>query len=289
MKDAKMKNRKRIIFIATILLFVVFNSIITPQRQNVLSKDRVEIAYTVEGKGEPALVFVHGWSCDKSYWSNQVRAFSPKYKVVTIDLAGHGESGLERSDYTLQSFSEDVAAVVNKLGLKKIIIIGHSMGGPVIIEAAIRLKGKVIGLIGADTFQNLGEIFPEDQMQQFLKPFKENFVETTKGFVKTMFPPTADSLLVKKIADDMSSAPPQIAVSAMENMFKDNAISALKELDVPIISINCDLYPVKVEENRKHVKSFEVKMMNGVGHFVMLEDPAKFNQLLQESIDELTK
>lgn len=284
-----MKNRKRIIFIATILLFVVFNSIITPQRQNVLSKDRVEIAYTVEGKGEPALVFVHGWSCDKSYWSNQVKAFSPKYKVVTIDLAGHGESGLERSDYTLQSFSEDVAAVVNKLGLKKIIIIGHSMGGPVIIEAAIRLKGKVIGLIGADTFQNLGEIFPEDQMQQFLKPFKENFVETTKGFVKTMFPPTADSLLVKKIADDMSSAPPQIAVSAMENMFKDNAISALKELDVPIISINCDLYPVKVEENRKHVKSFEVKMMNGVGHFVMLEDPAKFNQLLQESIDELTK
>jgi pimeloyl-ACP methyl ester carboxylesterase len=289
MKDAKMKNRKRIIFIATILLFVVFNSIITPQRQNVLSKDRVEIAYTVEGKGEPSLVFVHGWSCDKSYWSNQVKAFSPKYKVVTIDLAGHGESGLERSDYTLQSFSEDVAAVVNKLGLKKIILIGHSMGGPVIIEAAIRLKGKVIGLVGADTFQNLGETFPEDQMQQFLKPFKENFVETTKGFVKTMFPPTADSILVKKVADDMSSAPPQIAVSAMENMFKDNAISALKELDAPIISINCDLYPVKVEENRKQVKSFEVKMMNGVGHFVMLEDPAKFNQLLQESIDELTK
>lgn len=284
-----MKNKKRIIFIATILLFVVFNSIITPQHKNVLSKDGVEIAYTVEGRGEPSLVFVHGWSCDKSYWSNQVKVFSPEYKVVTIDLAGHGESGLERSDYTLQSFGEDVAAVVNKLGLKKIILIGHSMGGPVIIEAANRLKGKVIGLIGADTFQNLGETFPEDQMLQFLKPFKENFVETTKGFVKTMFPPTADSLLVKKVVDDMSLAPPKVAVSAMENMFKDNAISALKELDVPIISINCDLYPVKVEENRKQVKSFEVKMMNGVGHFVMLEDPAKFNQLLQKSIDELTK
>ena len=284
-----MKNKKRIIFIATILLFVVFNSIITSQHKNVLSKDGVEIAYTVEGRGEPSLVFVHGWSCDKSYWSNQVKVFSPEYKVVTIDLAGHGESGLERSDYTLQSFGEDVAAVVNKLGLKKIILIGHSMGGPVIIEAANRLKGKVIGLIGADTFQNLGETFPEDQMLQFLKPFKENFVETTKGFVKTMFPPTADSLLVKKVVDDMSLAPPKVAVSAMENMFKDNAISALKELDVPIISINCDLYPVKVEENRKHVKSFEVKMMNGVGHFVMLEDPVKFNQLLQESIDELSK
>jgi pimeloyl-ACP methyl ester carboxylesterase len=104
-----------------------------------------------------------------------------------------------------------------------------------------------------------------------------------------MFPPMADSNLVKKVSEDMSSEPPQVAVSAMENMFKDNAINALKELDVPIISINCDRYPIKEEQNRKLVKSYKLKIMKGVGHFVMLEDPAKFNQLLQESIDELIK
>ncbi len=284
-----MKYRIKIIIAIALLSICVLNTHAVSQQQNALSKDGARINFHSVGKGEPALVFIHGWSCDKSYWDYQVTAFEKKYRVVTIDLAGHGESGLERKNYTLQSFGEDVATVVNKLGLKKIILIGHSMGGPVIIEAANRLKGKVIGLIGADTFQNFGETFPEDQMLQFLKPFKENFVETTKGFVKTMFPPTADSLLVKKVADDMSSAPPKIAISAMENMFRDNAIPALKELDVPIISINCDLYPVKVEENRKHTKSFDVKMMNGVGHFVMLEDPEKFNALLQESIDELLK
>ncbi len=271
-----------------IILVAFFSSDNYSQQQNVFSKDGVRINFFVEGEGEPALIFVHGWSCDKSYWDNQVKEFSPKYKVVTIDLAGHGESGMNRKNYTMELFGEDVAAVVNELGLKKIILIGHSMGGAVVIEAARILKDKVIGLVGADTFQNLGETMTTEQIEPFLKPFREDFKTHAFEFVKTMFPPTADPDLVKKIADDMSSAPPEVAISAMENMFKDNAITALKEINVPIIGINCDLYPVREEENRKYVKSYELKMMKGVGHFVMLEDPAKFNQLLNEAINELS-
>ena len=66
--------------------------------EKVSSKDGVEIAYEVKGYGEPALVFVHGWCWDKSIWENQVKVFSAKYKVITIDLAGHGESGSNRKD-----------------------------------------------------------------------------------------------------------------------------------------------------------------------------------------------
>ena len=283
-----MKNK--IMFTLFIIIMVAFfSSDNYSQQQNVLSKDGVRINFFVEGKGEPALIFVHGWSCDKSYWDNQVKEFSPKYKVVTIDLAGHGESGMNRKNYTMELFGEDVAAVVNELGLKKVVLIGHSMGGAVVIEAARILKDKVIGLVGADTFQNLGETMTADQIEPFLKPFKENFSARTKEFVKSMFLQSADPGLVKKVSDDMVSAPPEVAISAMENMFKDNAITALKEIDVPIISINCDLYPVREEENRKYVKSYELKMMKGVGHFVMLEDPAKFNQLLHESIETLNK
>ena len=283
-----MKNK--IMFTLFIIILVAFfSSDNYSQQQNVLSKDGVRINFFVEGKGEPALIFIHGWSCDKSYWENQVKEFSPKYKVVTIDLAGHGESGMNRKNYTMELFGEDVAAVVNELGLKKVILIGHSMGGVVVIEAAHILKDKVIGLVGADTFQNLGETMTADQIEPFLKPFKENFSSHAKEFVKSMFPPSANPVLVKKVSDDMASAPPEVAISAMENMFKDNAITALKEIDVPIISINCYLYPVREEENRKLVKSYELKMMKGVGHFVMLEDSAKFNQLLHEAITELSE
>ncbi|MBI5730971.1 MAG: alpha/beta hydrolase [Ignavibacteriales bacterium] len=281
------KNQLNFFILFFLLLGFVNNSL--SQQQNILSKDETRIIFHAAGNGEPALVFVHGWSCDKSYWNDQVKTFSPKYKVVTIDLAGHGESGMNRKNYTMESFGEDITAVINKLGLKKVILIGHSMGGYVIIEAARQLKEKIIGLVGADTYQGMEDEMTKEQIDQFMKPFKEKFVQKTKEFVKTMFPKTADSTLVNRVADDMSSAPPRVAISAMQNLFSYHAFKALKDMNAPIISINCDRYPLNVEETRKHTKSFEVKMMNGVGHFVMLEDPQKFNKLLQESIDELVR
>lgn len=222
------------------------------QTQLVKSVDGVEIAYNVNGNSETALIFVHGWSCNKSYWSSQINAFNDKYKVITIDLAGHGESGLERENFTVELFGEDVASVVNKLGLKKVILIGHSMGGSVIIEAAKRLDGKVVGLIGVDTYQSFTDDYTPEQKEGFLHSFNENFVNSTIEFVKSMFPPNADQILVEKISQDMSQAPPRVATSAMRNLFYYNPIPSLKEIDLPIISINCDLYPVNIEEQFCH-------------------------------------
>ena len=275
--------------IKSILLLMLVTSLSVCQTQKVTSKDGVEIVYVAEGEGNTALVFIHGWSCDKSYWFEQMKVFSPKYKVVAIDLGGHGESGFARENWTVESYGEDVAAVVNHLKLDKVILIGHSMGGYVIIEAAKLLKGKILGLVGADTYQSFTDDWSAEQKEGFLKPFNDNFSETTKEFVKSMFPQTADSMLVKKVAGDMSSANPQVAVSAMRNLFFYDPVPVLKEINLPIISINCDMYPVSVDENKKYVKSFEVKMLKGVGHFVMLEKPEEFDNLLDETVAELIK
>jgi pimeloyl-ACP methyl ester carboxylesterase len=94
----------------------------------VPSVDGVTIAYEVAGQGTPALVFVHGWSCDRSYWAGQLEAFSRDFTVVAPDLGGHGESGLDRKAWTIKSFGGDVATVVERLDLKQVILIGHSMG-----------------------------------------------------------------------------------------------------------------------------------------------------------------
>lgn len=275
------------LFIISLTLLFFSEIMLYASVEKVKSKDGVEIAYTVYGNGDLSIVFVHGWSCDKSYWNDQLKTFSSKYKLITIDLAAHGESGATRENYTIELFGEDVAAVVNKLKLEKVILVGHSMGGYVIIETARQLKEKVIGLIGADTYHSFKDDWTAEQKEEFLKPFKENFVDATKGFVKSMFPKSADSLLVKRIVNDMSAAPSQVAISAMRNLFFYDPIPALNEIQLPIISINCDMYPITIEENKKYVNSFNVKMMNGAGHFVMLEDPVNFNLLLQETIDEL--
>jgi pimeloyl-ACP methyl ester carboxylesterase len=284
-----MKNKNKIFFFGVLIILFNVNFTIASKIEKVKSKDGVAVAYTVQGTGAPAIVFVHGWSLDKSIWNDQVKVFSAKYKVVTIDLAGHGESGRSRKNYTMELFGEDVASVVNKLKLEKVILVGHSLGGSVVIEAANILKGKVIGLIGADTFQKFEEGEPADRAEQYLTTFKSNFVGSAKDYASLLFLPNADTLLVNRVAEKMSSANPKIAIDVMRNSYEYNSIASIKKLNVPIISINCEKFPVKLEENRKYVKSFELKKMNGVGHFVMLEDPTKFNQLLNEAIEELTK
>ena len=252
-----------------------------------LSPDSISLTYTVQGKGEPALVFVHGWSCDKSYWKNQVPYFEKNYTVVTLDLAGHGDSGLGRKNWTIESFGADVAAVVKALDLNRVILIGHSMGGPVIIEAARLMPDRVIGLVGVDTFQDFAQRFPEDQRKAFLDPLTANFQGTTDRFVRSMFPDNADSALVAGIAADMASEPAEVGIGAMKSIINYDPVPALKELKIPIRCINADKWPTNVEGNKKLAYSFEVKFMPGRGHFVHLEDPATFNGLLAETIQEL--
>src|SRR5688572_6013186 len=92
------------VFIVAIILVVACEN---ESSKTVESFDGVPISYEVHGNGSPALVFVHGWSCDPTYWAAQVEPFAANYKVVTIDLAGHGESGTQRSDWTMESFGED--------------------------------------------------------------------------------------------------------------------------------------------------------------------------------------
>jgi len=256
----------------------------------VKSPDGVEISYSVYGKGSPALVFVHGWSCDQIYWKYQVPEFSKHYTVVTLDYAGHGKSGANREDFTMESFGDDVAAVVNDLNLDQVILIGHSMGGYVIIDAATKLPGKVAALIGIDTYEQLVDtVFTKEMLEQFTVPFYADFTNSVKAFVQSMFPADADPALVEQISGDMSSAPKGVAMSAFENMFdySTRLETILKTIDLPFYAVSSDLYPTNVEDNLKYVKSFDVKIMEGYGHFLMMENPELFNRLLGETIVEI--
>jgi pimeloyl-ACP methyl ester carboxylesterase len=259
---------------------------------NVISSDGVSIAYEVRGKGEPALVFVHGWCCDRSYWSEQLPQFAERYKVVAIDLAGHGDSGLNRKEWTMGAFGEDVVAVVNKLNLEQVVLMGHSMGGFVILEAARQMPQLVIGLVGVDTLNDFEEKVTQEQIDDMVTPLRSNFVEATRNFVRTMFTPNSDSALVEKIVADMSSAPQEVGIGALEGYidFQNNEIiRVLREVKAPITCINSDKYPTNVETNQHHSPAFKTKIMSGVGHFNMMEDPETFNRLLEETIQEFVQ
>ena len=253
---------------------------------SVASEDGAMVYYDVRGQGDRALVFVHCWSCDRSYWQNQVDEFSKDYRVVTIDLGGHGQSGLNRQVWTMASFGADVAAVVSKLDLKNVILVGHSMGGPVCIEAARRLPERVVAIVGVDNFQNFRDKFTKEQVDGWVAAFRSDFAGTTDPFVRSMFPAGADSALVNRIATDMSSAPPDVAIGAINESALYDFVAALEQVRVPIRTISSDMYATDTTGNAAVAASFAVKIMPGRGHFLQLEDPVTFNRLLHETIAE---
>jgi pimeloyl-ACP methyl ester carboxylesterase len=255
----------------------------------VTSADGIRITFETHGEGTPALVFVHGWSCNRSYWEGQLQPFSRQFKVVAVDLAGHGESGLGREAWTMGAFGGDVAAIVKKLGLERVILIGHSMGRDVIVEAACRLPGRVAGLVWIDTYKQLGTPRTPEQLQALLAPFRANFVETTRAFVRGMFPATSDRSLVERVAADMSAAPPGVALGAMESAmnFDREIPRALQELKLPVVAINPDYRPTDIASMERY--SVEVVIMSGVGHFLMMEDPERFNALLRRVVDKFVR
>jgi pimeloyl-ACP methyl ester carboxylesterase len=243
------------------------------------------VRYEVHGAGTPALVFVHGWSCDRSYWRPQLEHFAGQSQVVAIDLAGHGESGVGRPSWTMPAFGEDVVAVVEKLGLPKLVLIGHSMGGDVIVEAALRLPGRVLGLVWADVYRTLGEPTSPEELEKFVAPFREDFVTATRTFVGRMFGAESDPALVERVVRGMSSAPPDIALDAMKHAMGNDGdvLDGLRRLKAPVVAINPDHPPTDIEALARH--GVKTVILPGVGHFGMLEDPGTFNRLLGETIE----
>jgi pimeloyl-ACP methyl ester carboxylesterase len=242
-----------------------------------ISKDGVKIVYSKHGKGEPALIFVHGWSCERSFWRKQIPYFEPDYTVVTLDLAGHGRSGQERDVYSMRAFGEDVAAVVESIGAQQVILLGHSMGGPVIIEAAEIIPDKVLALVGIDTFQDFGEYYSEEEIAGFVQPFKEDFRTNTEGFVKDMLVKGTDPGLIAEVTAKMAGTSERTGVSAMTEMFKRSYAAEPPNIKAPVWAINADLWPTNADANQKFVPEFHLRLIHGTGHFLMLEAPDAFN------------
>lgn len=254
----------------------------------VRSKDGVAIHYESTGKGEPAVVLVHCWSCDRHLWDEVVPRLAKERQVVTLDLAGHGASGRDRKEWAIAAFGEDVRAVVDALRLRRVVLVGHSMGGPVTLEAARLMPGRVVGLVPVDTGLNVEQTNSPEEVAGIMAAFEKDYRGTADQFTrKYMFTPKSDPALIDRVAAKNVAAPPEIAISCLRAVLSYDARPTLKEVRVPAHAVNADLYPTDVEANRRHFASYDVTLMKGVGHYLMLEDPARFSKLLAAAIAHL--
>jgi pimeloyl-ACP methyl ester carboxylesterase len=262
-----------------------------PGVESAKSADGVSISYETAGKGDVAVVFVHCWTCNRGFWDRQVEHFSPQYQVVFLDLAGHGESGKGRKDYTVAAFGADVAAVVNKVGAKKVVLVGHSMGGPVSLEAEKILGDRVIGIVGVDTFRTKFDM-PKDPkerqtfVENFVKQFETNFADSVIKFMRSLFAPTTEAMLSELVSQSSGTADKDMALSALRNTlnwYGTDSEAAFQRVGKRLRNINGD------PKGDSKPADDSVVLIGGAGHFPAQEKPAEFNQTLETMVKQFVE
>jgi pimeloyl-ACP methyl ester carboxylesterase len=259
-------------------------------KKTVRADDGLNLVCEVRGQGDTALVFLHGWCGDRAYWKHQVDAFAPDYRVVTLDQAGHGESGKDRKVWSAGGLAGDVETVVKALGLKRVILVGHSMGGPVALLAARRMPGTVVAVIGVDTLHNAEDETPEEVRKKFIEAFEKDFKGMMRVGLAGLVHDKTDAELKKWLVTRAEAQDPKMAVGLMRDLSGLDTKKLLKEARVPVRCINSTggyqfFTPTAVEVNKKYA-DFNAVTIEGVGHYPMLEKPSEFNHKLRDVLQE---
>jgi pimeloyl-ACP methyl ester carboxylesterase len=242
------------------------------------SVDGIPIHSTVRGKGPNTIVFVHGWTCDESSWEYQVPVFEKKYRVITLDLPGHGKSGSpSNGPLTMELFARSIEAVRVEAGAGKVVLVGHSMGTPVIREYARLYPANVAALVPVDGVLRLSGSPNAPNPERMKGP---DGLKNREAMIRGMFGKSATPAIQDHILKMMLAAPEATAYQAMAATFA--APNWTEEtFTVPALGIYADhsasddpAYFKKIFPNGSTVE------VPGTGHFVMLEKPAEFNNLL---------
>ena len=255
-------------------------------RENIISDDGVMINYYIKGTEKKALVFVHGYSCSSEYWWPQLEYFSKDHTVIAVDIAGHGKSGVNRQEYSMDAFGNDVTSVIEHLDLEEVVLIGHSMGGPVIVKAAIKLGVKTRLIVGVDTFHDLSTEgiggFARTAVNTMFKLFYESMTEDS---IDDFFIDKTDEDLARWIRNDALKSPKHISQGTLDALLTMNYPESLRELSIPIVALNARTFrETKLDSNMNTYKNLQIEFMEDVGHFIMLERPVEFNNWLETKI-----
>jgi len=255
------------------------------------SSDGTAISYSVRGDGPTTLLFVHGWACDQTYWSAQVGELAEAYTVVTLDLAGHGLSGDSRQDWSIARFAEDVVAVLKALELTDVVLIGHSLGGFIVLETALAAPDRVAGVVGVDT---LTDRHARGPFEPVLASMREDFRAATETLVRGMFLDSSPPELVERIVEDMASQPPGQGIAALEAL----QTWGPRRMDAALRELSAPLGMIQTSKFRQGSSMVAAKLSNGLerrnveldglSHFLMAEDPARFNDALIALVRDLT-
>ena len=266
-----------------VLFFVASASRIVAQpvvsESKFVDVDHLKVHYTNYGKGDTALLFVHGWACDETVWSEQAPALAEKIRVITIDLPGHGQSDKPKTiSYDKDLYVRAIDGVIDDAGVKSVILVGHSNGTPFIRHYYRKFPAKVKALVIVEG--PLRAFFDKENIEKFVAPLRgENYPEAAGRIIEAMISAIKDTTLRAKIKALMLKTPQYVAVSEFEAT-ADPDLWKGDKIDVPVLMVLAK-QPSWSAEYEQFVRGLAPKvdyqMWENVSHFLMMERPREFN------------
>ncbi|MGA3001365.1 MAG: alpha/beta hydrolase [Acetobacteraceae bacterium] len=259
------------------------------------------IHHVVTGNGWPPIVFVHGFACAHSDWDNQVAHLSPRHQTIAVDLRGHGASPGEPADCSIERYGADVAEVMRALALPPAVLVGHSMGCRVVIEAALQAPARTSGLILVDGSQFAAAMEPV-LMQRFAAP--DGYETITNGLFNDMFTAKSDPTVVAAVVERAFRLPRPTGVKMLTDMLRYDVgrlTGSLACVRVPVMALQTTFSNERRERTtmrkgqttpylemlRVNVRSIRVEIIEQTGHFPQLDESTQTNALVDSFLAAL--
>lgn len=261
------------------------------------------INYVVNGSAHPPVVFVHGFACAHDDWDAQVVHLSRLHQTVAVDLRAHGASAGMAADCSIERYGADVADVMRKLALPSAVLVGHSMGCRVVVEAALQAPTHTGGLVLIDGSQFASSIGPA--LQGFFAT-SGGYTALMSGWFKDMFTTKTEPAVAARIIERAGRLPREIGEKLLVDMVRYDVTrlaTALADLRVPVMAVQTTYSNEKRERRtmskgqttpyldmlRARVASLRVEIVAETGHFPQIDEADATNELLTSFLATLSE
>lgn len=239
------------------------------------------------GKGNPALLFVHGLAGESGHWTAQLERFRPERRAVAFDLRAHGRSDPDpRNRYAVEEFAGDVASVADRLGLGRFVLVVHSFAGHIAGIVAERHPDRLAGLVLVDPMNDLREL-PDDKAQAFLHGFSpETYSRTMRerfeGLLEGARPTTRGRVL-----RGVRALPREVAATLYREALEHDPVTPLRRSEAPKLAVVCEARDADPHALHRLVPGIPARVVRGTSHWIMLDDPEGLNRILGEFVGGL--
>ena len=248
---------------------------------NYVKRDDVRLAYVEAGRGPRSMMLVHGMQCNHTHMLEQLQYFSRRYRVVAVDLRGHGESDKPHSSYSNREFNDDLIMLCETLGLKKPVAMGHSFGGSNLLHLTEHhpdfLGGLVILDSGIRTLANkVGELGVVSELTQ---------AQRRQFLGDRLFGRDDPQALKDRILDEMLAVPDHVATKMRETVLGFDGGGAAAKCSIPSLFLLADRPFTDAETLSTLGPNWRVGQVVGAGHFIQLIAAQQVNAMVDRFLE----